>query len=69
MGIKRFARDCFDQIVRSLFWSFVIALVIARCFLGDRDALAVSGTVMEHASPVISGASVVLIGIRRVLGR
>ena len=67
--MKKFARDCFDQTIRSLFWAFVIALVIARCFLGDMDALSVSGTVVEHTSWMFVGASVILISIRRLLGR
>jgi hypothetical protein len=67
--MKHFARDCVDQTIRSCFWAFVIALVIARCFLGDRDALSVSSTVMEHVALPFAGASVVLITCRHFLGK
>lgn len=65
--MKHFARDCVDQTLRSVFWAFVIALVIARCFLSDKDALSVSGTVVEHTILWFLGASILLISLRRLL--
>ena len=65
--MKHFARECFDQTARALFWAFVIALVIARCFLSDKDALSVSSTVVAHTSWMFVCASVGLITIRRFI--